>query len=120
MYGPTNMQNIFPVQSSRLAGLLSPAPSPGILRAWLDYDNPPTETPITKSLDEFASPRVQMTLSMFNQGVIPEFLLTGLVPVGEEGRLRLPFRGCVSREEIDEISMSMNVLCVRNEHQLMT
>jgi hypothetical protein len=44
-----------------------------------------------------------MILTIIRNAMLREYLLRGLIR-GEDGKLRFPERGSVSKEEIDEIS----------------
>lgn len=91
------------LHSDRLSKLLLPPCTPELLTAGTYYDHPPTEFPVVQKPDDYKRPRTQMVLTIFRKALIREYLLRGLVR-GEDGKLRLPERGSITKEEIDEIS----------------
>ncbi|KAI6715301.1 beta-ketoacyl synthase domain-containing protein [Diplocarpon mali] len=74
-----------------------------VLAAATTYDNPPTDTPLPKSARDCIRPRQIMAMNIFQRSLVAEFLLKGLVRM-DDGSLRLPEQGCVSKEEVDAIS----------------
>lgn len=80
-----------------------------LLASATDYENPPSEFTIPQSKEDYERPRRYLGLNMFRKGIVPEFLLRGLVRCGDregEAGLRLPEKGSVTEEAIDDISKS--------------
>jgi hypothetical protein len=127
MYGPTNMHSLPYLNRGRLPLLQDPRITPEIIAAAFDYNNPPSERAIPTKIEDYTQPRALVGLKVFKSAIITEFLLRGPVKK-ERGKLRtiarflfrglvkkessklsLPKKGCVSREEIDEISELLQI-----------
>ena len=93
------------LHSDRLSKLILPACTSEFLAAATYFDQPPTEFPVVQKPEDYKRPRTGMVLTLFRKALIREYLLRGLVR-GEDGKLRLPERGSITKDEIDEISMS--------------
>ncbi|CAL3966121.1 hypothetical protein PZA11_002880 [Diplocarpon coronariae] len=103
MYGPTNLHHL-PYLHRFVANPGSTLPCTAeVLAAATTYDNPPTDTPLPKSARDCIRPRQIMAMNIFQRSLVAEFLLKGLVRM-DDGSLRLPEQGCVSKEEVDAIS----------------
>jgi hypothetical protein len=127
MYGPTNMHSLPYLNRGRLPRLPDPQVTSEMIAAAFDDNNPPTEIAIPTVQEDYTKPRALISLKVFKSAIIAEFLLR--CPVKKErGRLRtiasfvfrglvrkeskkltLPKKGCVSDEEIDEISESLQM-----------
>ncbi len=103
MYGPTNMHTLPYLFRGRLSHLPLPPLTSEVLAVATNFNEPPTDVPVPKHSDDYVKPRGLMSMNIFRTSVIAEFLLKGLQK-DDEDRLKLPERGCVSSEEIDEIS----------------
>jgi hypothetical protein len=103
LYGPTNMYALPSLHSDRFARLILPSCTSEVLAAGTSYDQPPTEFSVPQRTDDYRRPRTVMFLTILRKAMLREYLLRGLIR-GEDGKLRLPERGSVSKEEIDEIS----------------
>ncbi|KAN0102844.1 alpha/beta-hydrolase [Hyaloscypha variabilis] len=103
LYGPTNMNGLPSLHSDRLSKLILPPCTSEFLAAGTYFDQPPTEFPVVQKPEDYKRPRTGMVLTIFRKALIREYLLRGLIR-GEDGKLRLPERGSVTKEEIDEIS----------------
>lgn len=103
MYGPTDMNRVPYLQRGRLSEYDAPSCTPEILAMATDFERPPTDTGCFPVPLGFSNPRSIISLTMFREGTTAEFLLKGLTR-GEDGTLRMPEKGCVTKEEIDKIS----------------
>jgi hypothetical protein len=103
LHGPTNMNGLPSLHSDRLSKLLLPPCTPELLNAGTYYDHPPTEFPVVQKPEDYKRPRTVMILTVFRKALLREYLLRGLVR-SDDGKLRLPERGLVTKDEIDEIS----------------
>ena len=99
------MNGLPSLHSDRLSKLNLPPCTPELLNAGTYYDHPPTEFPVVHKPEDYKRPRTVMILTIFRKALLREYLLRGLVR-GEDGKLRLPEQGSVTKEEIDEISPS--------------
>ncbi|KAH8812928.1 Alpha/Beta hydrolase protein [Xylogone sp. PMI_703] len=100
IYVPTNMFNVRfledrPIGGDRLKDLGLELPK----EASPDLISEPR-----KSIEDFMSLRSILGLVLFRKGLVPEFLLRGIIDGEEHGSKRLPEKGCVTEEEIKEIS----------------
>jgi hypothetical protein len=86
-----------------MAKLNLPPCTSELLAAGTHYDHPPTEFAVPSRTDDFRRPRSVMIFSIIRKALLREYLMRGLVR-GEDGKLRFPEIGSVSKEEIDEIS----------------
>ena len=91
------------LHSDRLSKLILPPCTSELLTAGTYYDSPPTEFPVVQKTEDYKRPRTVMVLNIFRKALLREYLLRGLVR-GEDGKLRLPERGSITKDEIDEIS----------------
>jgi hypothetical protein len=103
------MHNLPYLNRGRLSSANCPIPdcTAEFLASATDYDNPPSEFTIAQSKEDYERPRRYLGLNVFRKGIVPEFLLRGLVRCGDiegEGGLRLPVKGSVTKEAIDDIS----------------
>jgi pimeloyl-ACP methyl ester carboxylesterase len=133
MYGPTNMHSLPYLNRGRLPHLPDPRVTPEMIAAAFDYNNPPTEIAIPTVMEDYSKPRALVSLKVFKTAIIAEFLLRGPVKK-ERGRLRriagfffrdlvrkesnklsLPKKGCVSDNEIDEISELLQNLDMKSD-----
>lgn len=103
MYGPTDMNRVPYLQRGRLSKYDAPKCTPEVLAEATNFPRPPSDTGCFPKSSGFSTPRSQISFAMFRGGTTAEFLLKGLVR-GEDGTLRMPEKGCVSREEINAIS----------------
>ncbi|KAL2067735.1 hypothetical protein VTL71DRAFT_15831 [Oculimacula yallundae] len=99
LYGPTNFHHLPYQQRGRFSQRCNLLCTSETLAAATEYSHPPTETMIGRK----DHPRGTMARQIFEQGLIAEFLIKGLLRE-RDGTLRLPEQGSVSKEEIDEIS----------------
>lgn len=107
IYGPTNLHNLPYTPKGPFAQLELPECTPDMLIGATSYASPPTGTPPPKSKEDFLNPRRIMGITMFRRAVTVEFLLRGLINLGEKGEppiLSLPEQGIVGKDEIDRIS----------------
>lgn len=109
LYAPTNMHNLPYLNRGRLSIANCPLPdcTASLLAAATNYDNPPSGFAIPQSKEDYEHPRRYMALHVFRKSRIVEFLWMGLVRCrdGEgKGELRLPRKGSVASEAIDDIS----------------
>jgi hypothetical protein len=93
------------LHSDRMAKLNLPPCTPELLAAGTHYDHPPTEFAVPQRTDDYKRPRSVMIFSVIRKALLREYLMRGLIR-GEDGKLRFPEIGSVSKEEIDEISES--------------
>lgn len=96
----------------RLSALTIPPASHALLFEATDYESPPSEKAIAKCALDYLSPRVVMSTHVFREEIVTELLLKGLKDNGENAPdepvvLKLPERGCVPVDEVDEISESL-------------
>ncbi len=80
--------------------------TPDLLASATDYKNPPSEFAVSQSEEDLKRPRRYLGLHTLRKG-IAEFLVTGLETcLDGDGRveLRLPEKGSVRSEAIDDIS----------------
>jgi hypothetical protein len=99
------MNGLPSLHSDRLSKLHLPPCTPELLNAGTYYDHPPTEFPVVHKPEDYKRPRTVMILTIFRKALLREYLLRGLVR-GEDGKLRLPEQGSVTKDEIDAISPS--------------
>jgi hypothetical protein len=98
--------NMLPsLSSDRLSKLNLPPCTSELLAAETYYDHPPTEFPVVQKPEDYKRPRTVMILTVFREALLREYLLRGLTRSGDD-KLRLPERGSITKEEIDEISTS--------------
>ncbi|KFY67205.1 hypothetical protein V496_01684 [Pseudogymnoascus sp. VKM F-4515 (FW-2607)] len=102
---PTDMHDIPFLNRGRLsiAECLIPNCTPDFLASATDYENPPSGFEIPRNAEDYERPRRHLGLRIFREDVVSEVLLGGLVK-GEDGKLRLPEKGSVTEQEIDDIS----------------
>ncbi|KUJ11618.1 alpha/beta-hydrolase [Mollisia scopiformis] len=103
LYGPTDMRRVPYLRRGRLSQCDAPSCTPEVLAAATNYGKPPTDMGCSNIPLGFSTPRSQINLMMFREGLSAEVLLKGLIR-GEDGALRMPDKGSVTSEEIDEIS----------------
>lgn len=103
LYGPTNMNGLPSLHSDRLSKLMLPPCTPELLTAGTYFEQPPTEFPVVQKPEDYKRPRTVMVLSIFRKALLREYLLRGLTRT-EDGKLKLPERGSITKQEIDEIS----------------
>lgn len=111
LYAPTNMHSLPYSGRGRLSALTIPPASHGLLFEATDYESPPSEKAIANCALDYLSPRVVMSTHVFREEIVTELLLKGLKENGENGsgepeELKLPERGSVPVDEVDEISES--------------
>ncbi len=104
MYGPTNFHSVPHLRRGRISRIAVQRLTPELLAEATDYHHPPTEIEIAITEADLQKPRHQISVNFFRSGLVTEFLLRGLVR-DQSGKLRFPERGCVTKGEIDEISM---------------
>lgn len=127
LYPPTNMHILPYSGKGRTSALTLPPISQSLLAEATDYDAPPTQRAMAKETLDYFGPRAVMSTHVFRQSVIAEVLVKGLRngvwtdeeefeereerDSGYEGdydnkerQLRLPEKGCLTTEEVDEIS----------------
>jgi acetyl esterase/lipase len=80
-----------------------PPCTPTLLADGTDYLNPPTEIALAVTEKDYQRPRQFISLNFFREALVSEFLLRGLIK-NPSGELCFPERGCVTSQEIDEIS----------------
>ncbi|OBT59948.1 hypothetical protein VE03_10333 [Pseudogymnoascus sp. 23342-1-I1] len=102
---PTDMHNIPFLNRGRLSTARCPIPNctPVFLASATDYENPPSGFEILQNAEDYERPRRYLGLRIFREGIVSEVLLRGLVK-DEDGKLRLPEKGSVTEQEIDDIS----------------
>lgn len=105
LYAPTDMHNLPYLNRGRLSVANCPLPdcTAELLASATNYKTPPSEFKIPRSKEDYEHPRRYLGLHIFREGVVPEVLLKGLVRRGD-GKLRLPEKGSVTKQEIDNIS----------------
>jgi len=103
LYGPTNMNGLPSLHSDRLSKLFLPPCTSELLTAGTYFDHQPTEFPVVQKPEDYKRPRTVMVLTIFRKALIREYLLRGLTR-GDDGKLRLPERGSITKDEIDAIS----------------
>ncbi|CZS92953.1 uncharacterized protein RAG0_03445 [Rhynchosporium agropyri] len=99
LYGPTNLHHLPYQQRGRFSNPCTAICTSEMLTGATDYANPPTNTAIGR----VGHPRGIMARQIFEQEIIAEFLIKGLLRQ-LDGSLQLPEQGSVAKEEIDAIS----------------
>lgn len=115
MYGPTNFHDLPFLNRGKPAKNRRRPVTPRLLAEGTDYDHPPTEIEIAATQEDLEKPRHQISKYFFNNGIVSEFLLKGLER-DHDGRLRMPEKGCVKREEVDAISQCCSPIETQAPH----
>lgn len=103
MYGPTTIHSLQYQQKGRFTKRCSLPCTAETLAAATNYGQPPTEKKISQTGQDNYRPRNIMARHLFENGIMAEFLIKGLVR-GKDGELYFPQPGSVSKDEIDKIS----------------
>jgi hypothetical protein len=107
LYAPTDMHNLPYLNRGRLSIANCPIPpcTADLLASATDYENPPSRFAIPQRKEDYERPRRYLGLHIFREEIVSDVLLGGLVRC-EDGELRLPEKGSVTKEVIDDISKS--------------
>ena len=133
LYPPTNMHILPYSGKGRLASIALPPISQSLLVAATEYDAPPTQRAMAKVAMDLLGPRAVMATHVFRQAIIAEMMVKGLrngVWTDEEEieerderdsgydgdydkkerQLRFPDKGCLTPEEVEEISALLSTI----------
>lgn len=105
IYGATDLHDLPYLAKGPLHNIDLPTPDSESLKAVLNFNSPPTNTPRPSNPKEWFTERTKLGFYVMRAELTPALMIKGLTK-GADGHLSLPDKAGLAKEDIDAICKS--------------
>lgn len=105
IYGATNLHDLPYLAKGLIHNTEIPTPDSELLKAVTNFDSPPTNTPSPRNPTEWLTERTKLGFYIMRAELTAALMIKGLVK-GADGRLSLPDKAGLAKEDIEAICKS--------------